>query len=400
LSASTSCNERALRLLGGAEDEADLARSLARDGCSDELFRIVVEGLADRFEPELCDRYARLFSEVIAEVLPEYRAAALQERYWRVRVPHVCTSEPERVYVLSRVTLGADIAVTSVLLAAAKQRFPRAEIVFVGSAKNAELWAGDERVRYLSAPYPRTGSLGDRLEVGLILRGMIGEPGSVVLDPDSRLTQLGLLPVCEEGRYFFFESRGYGGQGAEALPEIAGRWCEAVLGVGEVATYLALPGQLTGHGPALQSPALQTTVSFGVGENLAKRVGGAFEAGLLREMRGRILVDCGAGGEEARRVEQAILGTQAETWSGSFAGFVSQIARSSLYVGYDSAGQHAAAALGIPLVTVFAGHVSQRMFERWKPTGRGPIEVVNAEGLSEKEALRQTTAAIRRIRTL
>ena len=392
-------------MLGGAEDEASLARSLARDGCSDELFRIVVEGLADRFKPELCDRYARLFSEVIAEVLPEYGAAALRERYWRVRVPRVCTSEPERVYVLSRVTLGADIAVTSVLLAATKQRFPRAEIVFVGSAKNAELWAGDGRIRHLSAPYPRTGSLRDRLEVGLILRGMIGEPASLVLDPDSRLTQLGLLPVCEEERYFFFESRGYGGHGAEALPEIARRWCEVVLGVGEVAPYLALPDQLAGHGPAPQFaaqkwPAPLITVNFGVGENLAKRMGGAFEAGLLREIGGTILVDCGVGGEEARRVEQAILGTPAETWSGSFAGFVSQIARSSLYVGYDSAGQHAAAALGIPLVTIFAGHVSQRMFERWKPTGRGPIEVVNAEGLSEEEALRQTAAAIRRIRTL
>ena len=33
--------------------------------------------------------------------------------------------EPGRVFVLSRVTLGADVAVTSVLLAAAKNAFPK-----------------------------------------------------------------------------------------------------------------------------------------------------------------------------------------------------------------------------------------------------------------------------------
>ena len=45
--------------------------------------------------------------------------------------------------VLSRVTLGADVAVTSVLLAAAKQAWANAEIVFVGPRKNFELFAAD-----------------------------------------------------------------------------------------------------------------------------------------------------------------------------------------------------------------------------------------------------------------
>ena len=46
------------------------------------------------------------------------------------------------------------------------------------------------------------------------------------------------------------------------------------------------------------------------------------------------------------------------------------IANSDLYVGYDSAGQHAAAALGIPLISIFAGAVNDRFFERWRPDGR------------------------------
>jgi ADP-heptose:LPS heptosyltransferase len=50
-----------------------------------------------------------------------------------------------------------------------------------------------------------------------------------------------------------------------------------------------------------------------------------------------------------------------------------------LYVGYDSAGGHAAAACGIPLISIFAGAVSERMFQRWRPTGAGRIEIIRAE---------------------
>ena len=81
---------------------------------------------------------------------------------------------------------------------------------------------------------------------------------------------------------------------------------------------------------------------------------------------------CFPGGEEAARVEHAIAqsGAAVETWSGSFAGFASIIAASRLYVGYDSAGQHVAAACGVPLITVFAGFSCPRMFARWRPVGQ------------------------------
>jgi ADP-heptose:LPS heptosyltransferase len=36
-------------------------------------------------------------------------------------------------------------------------------------------------------------------------------------------------------------------------------------------------------------------------------------------------------------------------------------------VGYDSAGQHAAAAAGVPLICIFAGFPTLRMFHRWRP---------------------------------
>jgi ADP-heptose:LPS heptosyltransferase len=188
-----------------------------------------------------------------------------------------------------------------------------------------------------------------------------------VIDPDSRLTQLGLLPVCPEERYFFFESRAYGGDGDDPLPVVTRHWAEQTLGIPDARPFVAAeqPSGLPPSGIA---------ISLGVGENPAKRIADPFEADLLALVARSglpLTVDLGAGGEEAARAERAIAqsGVTAHTWPGSFAGFASIIARSQLYVGYDSAGQHVAAACGIPLIAVFAGFSCPRTLARWRPAG-------------------------------
>ena len=62
-------------------------------------------------------------------------SGALVARYERVRRPRPVTWKPAPVFVLSRVTLGADVAVTSVLLDAAKQAFPDARNRLRGPAQ-------------------------------------------------------------------------------------------------------------------------------------------------------------------------------------------------------------------------------------------------------------------------
>jgi ADP-heptose:LPS heptosyltransferase len=58
-----------------------------------------------------------------------------------------------------------------------------------------------------------------------------------------------------------------------------------------------------------------------------------------------------------------------------FAEFAGAIARSRSYIGYDSAGQHVAAACGVPLTVYFTGAINDRFRARWRPYGGGPIEV-------------------------
>ena len=79
---------------------------------------------------------------------------------------------------------------------------------------------------------------------------------------------------------------------------------------------------------------------------------------------------------------------------GSFASFASLISQSRLYAGYDSAGQHVAAALGVPLLCVFAGAVSDRMFERWSPDGPAARNILRVTSQSVDEILAAIAASI------
>ncbi len=357
------------------------------------LFGIVIEQLGDLFEPALCDVYARLFAHVISRAIPDYDPDELVLRYRRVRqVRRFPGGEVLRVFVLSRVTLGADVAVTSVALAAAKERFPEAEICLVGPEKNAELFAADPRITPIALLYGRAGLLRERLLAAAELLVAVDEPSSIVIDPDSRLTQLGLLPVgAEDARYYFFESRAFGGELAVSLPRLTAEWLSEVFDVEPAKPYVA---------PLKQPKIADITVSWGVGDNAQKRIEGNFEFEVLAKLLASgkpVLLDRGAGGEEATRIESLVarLGAPANlhVHAGSYGSFASHIVQSQLYVGYDSAGQHVAAAAGVPLVSLFRGYACLRMLSRWSPDTAESHVVVLKEG-EDETALPRTLAAI------
>jgi ADP-heptose:LPS heptosyltransferase len=143
-------------------------------------------------------------------------------------------------------------------------------------------------------------------------------------------------------------------------------------------------------------------VSLGVGGNLNKRVRDPFERELIKMLAasGRsILVDEGAGGEETERVVRATANlSNVRRWKGAFAPFAAAIAGTQLYAGYDSAGQHIAAASGVPLIAIFAGFPNERFFERWRPTGSARIEVIRADNPDPGKILADVGSALARIR--
>jgi ADP-heptose:LPS heptosyltransferase len=155
-----------------------------------------------------------------------------------------------------------------------------------------------------------------------------------------------------------------------------------------------------------------------------KRVGDDFETQLVNHLiqeGAAIILDKGAGEDETRRANDVIsnaarasrdgrairvieineddmraLASRDEVdadlvvWSGRIGMLAALISESNLYVGYDSAGQHIAAALGVPSIDVFAGFSSPRMLDRWRPTGKAEARIVPID----KQAVPNTQAIL------
>jgi ADP-heptose:LPS heptosyltransferase len=403
------------------------------------LFPLLIERLGDAFTPEACALYNRLFAQVIRYCRRQPDGAALDRQLQSlglvtdtdlllraacVRAPRPFDKEQahsiKKAFVLSRVTLGADVAVTSVVLAALRELFATAEIKLVANAKTLQLFAGDPRVQLCAIEYPRGGGLTVRLASWQRTVEAIRQDTSrlnpteyVIVDPDSRLTQLGLLPlVADERAYFFFESRSYCVAGLEKLSALTAHWLQQVFGMAEPVYPYCTPSQpdvaaaqrlvdiLKRHekGPIV-------SVNLGVGANPAKRLPDPFELRLLARLLSEgatVILDKGGDAEEAARVERHVAslvkegfralalvqrpemvplaaevsGTQLLTWQGGIGRFAALIAESAAYIGYDSAGQHIAAALGVPTIDIFTGFTSPRMPERWAPHGIAPVHMV------------------------
>jgi ADP-heptose:LPS heptosyltransferase len=400
------------------------------------LFPLLVEPLGDAFTPEACALYDQLFVQVIqyCRRQPDGRAMDRQLRHFglvteadllaraarirrRSRFAREQAPQVRKAFVLSRVTLGADIAVTSVALAALKEVFPMATIRLVANAKTLQLFAGDPRVQLCAIEYPRSGGLIERLAIWLrVLEALRQDTAGldpteyVIVDPDSRLTQLGLLPlVADERSYLFFESRSYCAAGLQQLSALTAHWLQHVFGILQpIYPYCAPSLQDVAAAKqivdTLKSRAMGPIVSvnLGVGANPAKRLPDPFEMRLLTRLLtegATVILDKGGDAAEVGRIETLVSSLRGEgfralalderrdtvvppaelsgirllTWQGGIGRFAALIAESTAYIGYDSAGQHIAAAFGVPTIDIFAGFTSSRMPQRWSPHGPGSV---------------------------
>lgn len=419
------------------------------------LFPHLVERLNDSFEPESCALYDRVFAQVIefCRRRPEGRALDDMLRRFGLRnetdillrksqLPDRASKADERqkvrkVLLLSRVTLGADVTVTSVIMSALQQSLPQAELVLLGSGKLRQLFGGDERVRIREIAYERSSTLISRLNSWLEVVGAVeaeragySEDELWVIDPDSRLTQLGLLPVVAgDAGYFFFESRSYRQPRNSRLSQLTQHWINQLRGSGsQVFPYVALPAahQFSGQQVVqqLRSGGARhvVCVSFGVGGNERKRMPDPFEEELINGLLAdsTLIIDKGAGEDERRQISHLVSRLKSQgrsvieaneskaravlagdsiradvmTWEGSIGAFAGLIAASDEYVGYDSAGQHIAAASGIPTLTIFVNSGSTLFAERWHPHGPGAISVVKVEPGSDEISEEQMKAVL------
>jgi ADP-heptose:LPS heptosyltransferase len=325
-----------------------------------------------------------------------------------------------KALVLSRVTLGADVAITSVVLQKAQRLFPAAELVLIAPEKLRELFGANPKLRIHPVSYPAGGTLLQRLGSWLHLTAALHQevsglraPEAVLIDPDSRFLQLGMLPALrDESHYFFFESRRYGEGSDSTISRLTLQWLNETFGDRHpLLPQLWLNSEDLQFGRevvgALRSAQSRPVIamSFGVGGNPARCWPQEFEQLVLLRLLQEgctVLLDKGSGEQELARAEELItlaqkagfaaIAMDAEigsallaggaadcrlaTWQGGIGRWAGLIAASDEFVGYDSAGQHIAAALGVPTIDVFAPPAEPVFRHRWTPTGKGMVRVI------------------------
>ncbi|MFQ5753021.1 MAG: hypothetical protein ACE5HI_13600, partial [bacterium] len=315
--------------------------SLAESGI-DATFRSIVEPLNDSFNAADRDVYYEIFSyliqlirempeaEHIDETLKTFGLFTQQDLLARIRnliIPDKAGSiqrhKVKKVFILSRVTIGADVAITSIIIERSKRLFPKAQILFLANRKNYELFGGDENIRILSLDYKRVGGLISRLESWLeALENIKSEtkdiaPGEfAIIDTNSRITQLGLLPLVDDDiGYYLFEPLAHADEERRKLGEDVNEWLNKVFGgTVEDITYptLSIPARYNEtakefYRKLVKNKEFSATVNFGVGGNDNKRISDDFEFEVvlyLIEKGAKVILDEGFGKEETERVDR------------------------------------------------------------------------------------------------
>ena len=411
------------------------------------LFGGLVEPLNDAFDRRGRDWYSRVFARIIArcaERRPELSQAlaawqladeeALFSRHCRVRVEQQpVPDEVHRVAVLSRVTIGADVLLASVVLQHSRRRWPEAELFLIGEQKLQPLLGGLAEVQVLPLSYARRGGLGERLLTWTGLERCCREARiDLVLAPDSRLDQLGLLPVIAVERYRLWENLQPAGP-PRGLADLADDWCRSVLGTtgDPIVPRLGLDKVSRQRQRRLAralGPEPTIAVKLDHGGNPAKALPRTQEIELLHRLREsgwRILIDRGFGTAEIAASDElmAALGWQPVDCSdqdpacgrlidelveesladaaiirlhGSIATWAAAVGACRAAFSYDSVGHHLAAAVGTPLISACTGWNDPVFPIAWRPCGRAPVHdyAIPAERRTDPELVTELVQLI------
>lgn len=413
------------------------------DVVSTALFEIIVEKLCDDFEDLPVEVYSRVMCQVISycrtvpagksldAMLTDFGIVSPEELFRRAVTTHTRQyrrdpgKAPRRIILLSRVTIGADVAILSVMIQRLRRLFPETDMVVVGNRKLNELLGGNPDVRIRELSYARRGGLFERFASWHatldILREELadGEDDVLVIDPDSRISQLGVLPVMHADNYLFFNTRDHMlSANGQCMAEWTNQWIDGVFGAPDFAYPMVWTPPATATAAQMKIDALRAAgakrivaMNLGVGQNPRKRVSLEFEKRLLRAIvavAGTVVVlDRGFGIDEEQRCNLLMTDMREQGFPAVAASFgedepaaishgvvaiacgigemAALIAHSDEYVGYDSACQHIAAAVRTPTLTVFAGSNNKNFIRRWSACGDTDCRIVHVNTLTDAD---------------
>ena len=390
------------------------------------LFRIIIESLCDDFEDLQTETYNRVMTQLITfcrklpsgqeldRCLNDFKIFDRDDLLKRIKTirmdgKHLSRQRNvKKILLLSRVTIGADVAITSIIIQRLADLFPDAELVLIGGSKLNDIYGGNSRIRLQTVDYNRKGGLLERLSswqlaLNIIQEELAGCPleNTILIDPDSRLSQLGVLPIIPDQHYFFFDSRSdISFAGNTSMAQLTNTWITKVTGEDDFRYPKIWPRSSDLTRAARLYAELKRNgarrviaINFGVGGNQRKKVGWRLEKelllSLLQEPDTVIVLDKGFGDEELQNssaldsnISRGVIGMQ--TRIGEIAAI---IAKCDEYIGYDSACQHIAVALNTPCLTIFAGSNNMRFIRRWSAFGPNSCQIVHVDTLTDPSSI-------------
>ncbi|MEN8141774.1 MAG: glycosyltransferase family 9 protein [Thermodesulfobacteriota bacterium] len=395
----------------------------ARDSALQALYQQIILPLCDDFS----SRGVTAAAQVLARVTHLFRShgagaathsylerhritneGEMLARYHEISQPRAI-SEPQRikkVIVLSRVTIGADVALISPIIQRLAAALPQAQLIVVGPAHLPQLFAHPQKTRFLIFPFDRYSRLAERLSFWPRLHDLLASEVAdlspeeyILLDPDSRLSQLGLLPLAPARSSYCLNSR-QDQAGSPRLVDICNRWLDQLLpGSCRFANRIWLKPEQSATARSFfkqfKQKSFKIVINLGSGGDPGKELPPPFArqlaASLLAREKTIIFLDSGCGareGEAGSKLRRQLRGSQPTglladlkqppPWSdhgllqirADIGNLAALIAEADLFIGYDSCCQHLATASQTPAIICFAGAPNPRFSQRWQPLAR------------------------------
>ncbi len=323
----------------------------------------------------------------------------------------------KKVILLSRNTIGSEAYINGIIIHRLLKNLKNAEIVFIDTSNTGKHIFNNPRIKLIDKFTNSKGdeislswdrqeiSILDRFEYTAKLSEFIefetkdlkkGE--FIVFDADTRLSQTGAMPICPEESHYFIDT-----VLDENEPEIdkienfgilCNKYLNGIFNENEMtypSIFLSEEDKDCAREFRKNLPKDKPIILLHFGSGLKfKTLSPEFEKKLALSTFdfGIPLIVKPPIEWEEKKVEELInfLNENGKkenkdfyTFKGPLSTFVSLIGEMDLCIGYDSQCQHMAAALEIPFITLFTGHINKIFLKRWTPISKNFSRIIEVD---------------------
>lgn len=343
----------------------------------------------------------------------------------------------KKVILLSRNTIGAEAYINGLIINRILETLTNAKILFIDSNDIGKHIFNHPKISAVTGFKNKDGEeisfkwnrqnmqILDRFEYTANLANYIEteisglEKGeAIVIDADTRLSQTGAMLICDNSIHYFIETALENDEVNIEKVESFGILCNKYLNrifnenkIGYPKIYLPKEDKQKAKEIREKLPKNKPVIMLHFGSGLkSKSLSPEFEKQLALESFkfGVPLIVKPPVDWELEKINRTIKflnnngkkeGEDFFTFNGPLSTFTSLIGEMDLCIVYDSQCQHMAAALEIPFITLFTGHINRIFLKRWTPLSKNFFRIIEIDKNSknyEKEGLERAIECMKK----